>query len=109
MSCEGDCAQAEEFMLQNMAYRVSNGTRQCNFLGQRDRSFFVVPGQRDKLKILPRDRTGQDSQSKSETGRGTGQNYLKKLFDTIQIHVFARSVHLDAAYLKAFLHLFVRN
>ena len=27
--------------------RVSNGTGQCNFSGQRDRSFFLVPGQRD--------------------------------------------------------------
>ena len=27
--------------------RVSNGTGQRNFLGQRDRNFFLVPGQRD--------------------------------------------------------------
>ena len=27
--------------------RVSNGTGQYKFLGQRDRSFFLVPGQRD--------------------------------------------------------------
>ena len=27
--------------------RVSNGMGQCNFLGQRDRSSFIVPGQRD--------------------------------------------------------------
>jgi hypothetical protein len=27
--------------------RVSNGTGQCNFSGQRDRSFYIVPGQRD--------------------------------------------------------------
>ena len=26
--------------------RVSNGTGQCNFLGQTDRSFFIVPGHR---------------------------------------------------------------
>ena len=26
---------------------VSNGTGQCNFSGQRDRSSFIVPGQRD--------------------------------------------------------------
>ncbi len=31
-------------------------------------------GQRDKLKILSRDRTGRDSLSKSGTGRGTGQS-----------------------------------
>jgi hypothetical protein len=29
---------------------VSSGTRQCNFLGQRDRSFFIVPGQRDNRR-----------------------------------------------------------
>ena len=53
---------------------VSNGTGQCNFLGQRDRSSFVVPGQspgqRDKLKILSRDRTGQDSQNSGQDGSG---------------------------------------
>ena len=38
--------------------RVSNRKGQCNFSGQRD-----------KLKILPRDRTGRESQSKSGTGR----------------------------------------
>ena len=31
-----------------------------NFLWQRDRNSFVVPGQRDKLKILPRDGLGQN-------------------------------------------------
>ena len=60
--------------------RVSNGTGQWNFSGQRDRSSFIVPKQRDngtevpslprdkettkgqqrdKLKILPRDGPGQ--------------------------------------------------
>jgi hypothetical protein len=56
--------------------RVCNGTGQYNFSGQRDRSFFIVPGQRDKLKILPRDGTGRDSLSKSGMGRGTGQSLL---------------------------------
>ena len=46
-------------MIKKVQDRVSNGTGQCNFLGQRDRSFFIVPGQRDKLKILPRDGTGR--------------------------------------------------
>ena len=64
--------------------RVSNGTGQCNFLGQRDRSSFIVPGQRDNgtsqkscqgtgragtAKI--RDGTGRDSQN---PGQDTGQN-----------------------------------
>ena len=31
----------------NIRIRVSNGTGQCNFLGQRDKSSFIVPGQRD--------------------------------------------------------------
>ena len=55
---------------------VSSGTRQCNFLGQRDRSFFIVPGQRDNLKILPWNGTGRDSKSISGTGRGMGQSLL---------------------------------
>ena len=33
--------------LKNISTRVSNETGQCNFSGQRDRSFFLVPGQRD--------------------------------------------------------------
>ena len=60
--------------------RVSDGTGQCNFSGQRDRSFFLVPGQRDNkshqgpgragtAKI--RDGTGRDSQN---PGRDAGQN-----------------------------------
>ena len=51
---------------------VSNGMGQCTFSGQRDRISFIALGQRDKLKILPRDRSGQDNLSKSGTGRGTG-------------------------------------
>ena len=42
---------------------ISNGKRQCNFSGQRDR-----------LKILPRAGTGRDSLSQSGTGRGTRQS-----------------------------------
>ena len=52
-----------------------DGTRQCRFSGQRDRRPFIVLGQRDKLKILPWDRTGWDSQSKSGPGCGTGQGF----------------------------------
>ena len=44
---------------------ISNGTGQCNFSRQRNRSSFIVPGQRDKLKILPWDRMDRDSLSKS--------------------------------------------
>ena len=40
--------------------RVSNGTGQGNFSGQRDRSFFIVPGQRDN---------GTSSKSCHGTGR----------------------------------------
>ena len=67
--------------------RVSNGTEQCNFSRQRDRSSFIVLGQRDKLKILPRDGTGRDSQNsgrdrpgqqKSQTGRGKKQDRAEK-------------------------------
>ena len=67
--------------------RVSNGTEQCNFSRQWDRSSFIVLGQRDKLKILPRDGTGRDSQNsgrdrpgqqKSQTGRGKKQDRAEK-------------------------------
>ena len=54
--------------------RVSNETGQCNFLGQTDRSSFIVKGQRNKLKILPWDGAGQDSLSKYGTGHGTEQS-----------------------------------
>ena len=43
-------------------YRVSNGTGQCNFSGQRDNG----------TSTKPRAETGQDSLSNTETGRGTG-------------------------------------
>ena len=43
---------ARQFLLKWSFYRyvtsrVSNMTGQCNFSGQRDRSSFIVPGQRD--------------------------------------------------------------
>ena len=46
--------------------------------GTKGQKFLPCPGtkgQRDKLKILPRAGMGQDSQSKSGTGRGTGQDF----------------------------------
>ena len=67
-----------------LATRVSNGAGQDNFSGQRDRRFFIVPGQRDNgtsskscqgtgragtAKI--RDGTGRDSQN---AGRDAGQD-----------------------------------
>ena len=67
--------------------RVYNGMGQCNFSGQRDRSSIIVPGQRDKLKILPWDGTGRDSQNpgrngpgqpKTGTGRGTKRDRAEK-------------------------------
>ena len=57
--------------------RVPNGTGQAGLAGQRDRSFFIVPGQKDN---------GTSSKSCHGTGRDgifdwlsrpTGQNYLK--------------------------------
>ena len=71
----------------NLGSSVSNGTGQYNFSGQRDRSSIIVSGQRDKLKILPRNGTGRDSQNpgrdkpgqpKSRTGRGTKQGRAEK-------------------------------
>jgi hypothetical protein len=44
----------------NIRIRVSNGTGQCNFLEQRDRSSFIVPEQRDN---------GTSSKSCLGTGR----------------------------------------
>ena len=49
---------------------VSNGTGECNFSGQRDRSSIIVPGQRDN-GTSQRNRTGQDSQN---TEWDAGQN-----------------------------------
>ena len=55
--------------------RVSNGTGQCNFSGQRDRQNFFVPGQRDngtELPSLSRDK-GTTGQAKN-LAKGWGQN-----------------------------------
>ena len=61
---------------------VSNGTGQCNFSGQRDKSSIIVPGQRDnKLKILPRDETGQDSGTKRDK---VEKNVLKQEKDVLK-------------------------
>ena len=68
--------------------RVSNGTGQCNVLGQRDRVFLIVPGQRDNGTEVPslswdkwakniakgRDRPGQPK-------FGTGQAGTAKIPD----------------------------
>ena len=54
--------------------RVSNGTGQFNFSRSKGQKFIHCPGtkgQRDKLKILPREGTGRDSQN---PGRDAGQN-----------------------------------
>ena len=71
--------------------RVSKGMGLCNFSGQRAGQKFLhcpgTKGQRDKLKILPRDGTGRDSQNsgrdgpgqqKSGTGRGTKRDRAEK-------------------------------
>ena len=52
--------------------------RTVQLFGTKGQKFLCCPGtkgQRDKLKILPQDGTGRDSQSKSGTGRGTGQGF----------------------------------
>jgi hypothetical protein len=53
---------------------VSNRTGQCNFLGQRDRSFFIVPGQRGtgQAQNLTKgqDELGQPVKIRDGTGRG---------------------------------------
>ena len=55
--------------------RVSNGKGQCNFLGPRDRSSFIVPGQKDNGKSSKSCQgTVRDSLSKSGMGCGTGQS-----------------------------------
>ena len=58
---------------------VSNGTGQCNFLGQRDRSSFIVPGQRTtgQAKTLAKRRDGP-GQPKSRTGRKTKRDRAEK-------------------------------
>ena len=43
-----------------------------------------IKGQRDKLKIWPRDETGKDSLSKSKTGRGTGRGTVRD-FDSCPV------------------------
>ena len=73
--------------------RVSNGTGQPNFSGQRDRQKIFVPGQRDngtEVPSLSRDKgttgqpqnltTGRDGpgQPKSGTGRGTKRDRAEK-------------------------------
>ena len=83
--CKMMCSNLDTFQLLSLVEtRVSNGKGQCNFSGQRDRSSFIVLGQRDNgtsqkscqgtgragtAKIW--DGTGRDSQN---PGRDTGQN-----------------------------------
>ena len=84
----------------SLYHRVSNGTGQCYFLEQRNRIFFIVPGQRDngtEVPSLSRDKetTGQaqnlakgrdgpgqpkfgTGQQKSGTGRGTKRERAEK-------------------------------
>ena len=47
-----------------LSISVSNGTGQCNFSGQRDRSSFIVPRQRDKGTSL-------------KSCHGTGRDFLQ--------------------------------
>ena len=50
---------------------VSNGMGQRSFSGQRDRSYIIVTGQRDKLRILLRAGTGRESQIPGQPKSGT--------------------------------------
>ena len=55
-----------------LVVRVSNGTGQCNFLGQRDRQNFFVPGQRDsgtEVLSLSRDKGTTGQAQNLATGR----------------------------------------
>ena len=70
------------FQKVGMTTSVSNGTGQCNFSGQKFLHCPGTKGQRDKLKILPRDggqagtakiRDGKGRDSKNP-GRDAGQN-----------------------------------
>ena len=71
-----DLLNCNFFTCQNFDYQfslnitsVSNGTGQCNFSGQRDRSFLVVPGQRDNgTSSKSCHRTGRDFDSLSRPG-----------------------------------------
>ena len=51
--------------------KVSNGTGHSCLAGQRDRSFFIVSGQRDKVKIFLRD----DRDGILTLCHGTGRNF----------------------------------
>ena len=57
----------------SLSTRVSNGTGQCNFLGQRDRSSFIVAGQSDN-GTSPRSchRTGQAGKACQNRGQDVG-------------------------------------
>ena len=101
--------------------RVSNGTGQYNFSGQRDRSFFIVPRQRDNrtssnlakgrdglgqlksgmgragtAKILDgtRDKTRQSRKGCSKTGNGcseTGKDNLKQETNVLKQEIWSFS------------------
>ena len=55
--------------------RVSNGMGHCNFSGQRDRSFFVVPGQRDnRTSSKSCHGRGQAGTASQNPGRDVGRD-----------------------------------
>ena len=63
--------------------RVSNGTGQCNFSGQRDRQNFFVPGQRDngtEVPSLARDK-GTTGQARNLAMGWDGPGQLIKIWD----------------------------
>ena len=82
--CYKPCDLSLSALIALLEIRVSNGMGQYNFSGQRDRSFFIVPGQRDSRRSSKScqgtgrartakiwDGTGRDSQN---PGRDAGQN-----------------------------------
>ena len=69
VDCNGTDAAA---CVEEVTSRVSNGTGQCNFSGQRDRQNFFVPGQRDTGTEVPS--LSRDKAQNLATGRdGPGQ------------------------------------
>merc|ERR1712140_145247 len=64
-------------MMMMICSRVSNGTGQCNFSGQRDRQIFFVPGQRDngtEVPSLSRDKgTTRQAKNLAKGRDGPGQ------------------------------------
>jgi hypothetical protein len=91
--------------------RVSKGMGQCNFSGQRDRSSFIVMGQRDNgTSSKSCHGTGRaETVSKSGTGCGTGQSLFSvKIWDGTQNET-RRSLFLSYNFLFSNIFSFFRT